>query len=325
MDVAENLIKGFNSHMMKNVLVLRPNNHIRARWARTLLRFLADAWTGFRFFFERSVVLFPNYFCVPIPFSRSANVVVVHDLMFKHFPQNVNPAKRTVLDTSYRLAKRFADGVIFISEESQNDFIRIYGTPRNYTYIYNPVNVSMSPKSNDNVPIVDEPYAIANFHFYPHKNFERLIEVFTNIHKVCPDLRLYVTGHKAPFFDTIKEYSSAKNNIIHLGFLPKDQVLALIRGASFFMSLSKFEGFNMSAAEAGLLGKPLVLSDIPVHRELFSDCAHFIDLTEDVVDVNGIVDFVRGFESKTPSYADLVTPEEVAARYIAFMNEVAAA
>lgn len=325
MDVARNLLDGFERRYPGEFFVLRPSDGVRAPKVRTLLRFLCDLWVGVRYAFRDTVALFPNYFCIPMPFARLKSVVVVHDLMFKHFPAYVSPLKRLLFNVTYRIVQRHADGVVFISRDSQNDFIRIYGEPRKHTCIYNPVVLDgASPDTVRTEGPMGVPYAIANFHYYPHKNLGKLLDAFAQLHARWPRLQLVFTGNKPPQFDALIAGHPAREAILHLGFLPKEQVLALVRDATFFLSLSKFEGFNMSAAEAGLLGKPLVLSDIPVHRELFSDCARFVDPDADAVDVDGILEFVRGFEPRTPWYADLVTPEEAAGRYVAFMDEVAA-
>lgn len=324
-DVARNLLDGFGRRYPGDFFVLHPSDGVRAPKARTLLRFLCDMWVGVRYYFCNTVALFPNYFCIPMPFARLKSVVVVHDLMFKHFPDYVHPLKRLIFNVNYRIVQRHADGVIFISKDSQDGFIRTYGEPRKHTCIYNPVVLEgASPETVRTEGPMDMPFVIANFHYYPHKNLEKLLDTFAQLNARWPALQLVFTGNRPPQFEALIASHPAKAAILHLGFLPREQVMALVRDAAFFMSLSKFEGFNMSAAEAGLLGKPLVLSDIPVHRELFSECAHFVDLKKDVVDVDGIIDFVRGFEPKTPWYAELVKPEEAAARYVAFMDEVAA-
>ncbi len=325
LDVARNLVDGFARCYPGEFFVLYPSARVRQPKLRTLLRFLSDLWVGVRYARHDTVALFPNYFCIPLPFARLKSVVVVHDLMFRHFPAYVHPLKRLVFQVTYRIVQRYADGVVFISQDSQDDFVRTYGAPRKHACIYNPVRLDgASPDTLRTVGPVDTPYAIANFHYYPHKNLDRLLDTFAQLRARWPELHLVFTGNKPPQFDALIANHPAEPAIVHLGFLPKEQVMALIRDATFFLSLSKFEGFNMSAAEAGLLGKPLVLSDLPVHRELFSECAHFVDLTSDALDVDGILAFVRGFEPRTPWYADLVTPENAAARYVAFMDEVAA-
>lgn len=322
-DVARNVLVGLQRIIPRGYEVKEPSSIIKQGKLRTLMRFFADAWLGLRYWRSDVTLLFPNYFCLPLPGARSKMVVVVHDIMFKHYPEYVGGLKRRILDWSYYLVTRRADGVIFISRDSEADFIRFYGKPRKFTTIYNPVVVKGGgPDVFRAVGPHGQPYVIANFHYYPHKNLEGLLKVFDAVQLAWPGLKLVFTGNKPPQFDALIADCGAREHILHLGFLPKDQVMALIRDASFFMSMSRFEGFNMSAAEAALLGKPLILSDLPVHRELFSDCARFVQLDCSPVDAADLVDFVRTFHSGVPSFAEAVKPEVAAEHYLAFIDEV---
>lgn len=62
------------------------------------------------------------------------------------------------------------------------------------------------------------------------------------------------------------------------GHLPAAAIWALMKEASVFVSLSAFEGCPNTVMEAMACGCPLVLSDIPSHREILDEsCALFVD------------------------------------------------
>lgn len=72
-------------------------------------------------------------------------------------------------------------------------------------------------------------------------------------------------------------------HFLHLGMIPFSDVLALNSGALALLNPSLFEGWGSSVEEAKAVGTPLLLSDIPVHREqapgaLFFDPAEARDL-----------------------------------------------
>jgi len=52
-----------------------------------------------------------------------------------------------------------------------------------------------------------------------------------------------------------------------LGYIPRADVIALMRRAVGIVQPSRFEGWSALVEEARSLGKPLVVSDLPVHRE----------------------------------------------------------
>jgi glycosyltransferase involved in cell wall biosynthesis len=62
------------------------------------------------------------------------------------------------------------------------------------------------------------------------------------------------------------------------GYLPAAAVLALIKKAAVFVSLSAYEGCPNTVQEAMVYCCPLVVSDIPAHREILDErCALFAD------------------------------------------------
>lgn len=62
------------------------------------------------------------------------------------------------------------------------------------------------------------------------------------------------------------------------GYLPATSVWALMKKASVFVSLSAYEGRPNTVMEAMACGCPLVVSDIPAHREILDEsCALFVN------------------------------------------------
>jgi glycosyltransferase involved in cell wall biosynthesis len=58
-----------------------------------------------------------------------------------------------------------------------------------------------------------------------------------------------------------------REEVIYLGTIPYEHVFLLMRQSAFVLNPSSFEGYGMTANEAGMLGKKILLSDIPAHRE----------------------------------------------------------
>jgi glycosyltransferase involved in cell wall biosynthesis len=64
-----------------------------------------------------------------------------------------------------------------------------------------------------------------------------------------------------------------------LGLIPRDDQLQLIRRAVAVVQPSLFEGWSTVVEDARALGKPIVLSDIPVHLEQKVARAHVFSAT----------------------------------------------
>jgi glycosyltransferase involved in cell wall biosynthesis len=233
---------------------------------------------------EQLFSVFPNYFLPVTPFGRHRDsIVIVHDLQYKAYPQYFRRSKRLFLDWSLWRAAHSAADVIFISRSSQLDFERHFGRCEHSTVIFNPVDaprVAAAPATpgaaTNTAP--GERYLIAAYHYYPHKNFGGILALFERMKRAGLVDYLDITGNGAADVERMVAALApeVRGSVRHRGLVSRDALLRLYQGATAFISLSTFEGFNLSAAEAATLGVPLLLSDIPVHRELFGDYGFFV-------------------------------------------------
>jgi glycosyltransferase involved in cell wall biosynthesis len=61
--------------------------------------------------------------------------------------------------------------------------------------------------------------------------------------------------------------SGLSDEVTLLGEVPRDDVIDLMRAAEIVIQPSRFEGWSTVVQDAKALGRPLLCSDIPVHRE----------------------------------------------------------
>ncbi|HEY5812828.1 MAG TPA: glycosyltransferase, partial [Terrimicrobiaceae bacterium] len=64
-----------------------------------------------------------------------------------------------------------------------------------------------------------------------------------------------------------------------LGHVPYEDMISLMRCATLVIQPSLFEGWNTTIEDAKALGRPLICSDIPVHREQAPDALGFFEPT----------------------------------------------
>ena len=62
-----------------------------------------------------------------------------------------------------------------------------------------------------------------------------------------------------------------------LGMIPRDDLYALMHASAAVLNPSLSEGWSTTVEEARSLGAPLLLSDLPVHREQAGDEASYFD------------------------------------------------
>ena len=111
---------------------------------------------------------------------------------------------------------------------------------------------------------------------HPHKNLERLLRVHAQM-KNAP--KLILTGVRG--FAAQEIESLAGESVEITGWIPREQLYELYRGALGFIYPSTFEGFGMPVLEAMAAGVPVACSDIPPLREIARSTVHFFDPSND--------------------------------------------
>ncbi len=107
---------------------------------------------------------------------------------------------------------------------------------------------------------------------HPHKNLDRLIEAHGQLKDAPP---LVITGVRG--FAAKEVEKLAGESVRIAGWVPRDELFELFRGARGFIYPSTFEGFGMPVLEAMAAGVPVACSDIPPLREIAGDTVDYFD------------------------------------------------
>lgn len=128
-------------------------------------------------------------------------------------------------------------------------------------------------------PIVDEDHFTVLWvgRLEPVKDVVTLLEAFARIDR--PDMRLVVVGMGSLEDDISRRIESLglADRATMTGLIPRDEVFARFAGADVLVSTSHGEGLPVAIIEAMAARCPVILSDIPPHRELV-DGADFIPI-----------------------------------------------
>jgi glycosyltransferase-like protein len=119
----------------------------------------------------------------------------------------------------------------------------------------------------------------------PRKGSLELLEAYALLHANLPDVRLVIAGGET-LFDYRNYRARWELRAIQLGIEPvvlgpvdHDTLPALVAAAGVFAFPSTKEGFGLAAMEALAAEVPLVMSNLPVLREIFTGTARFADGT----------------------------------------------
>jgi glycosyltransferase involved in cell wall biosynthesis len=118
-------------------------------------------------------------------------------------------------------------------------------------------------------------YLLLPNQFWKHKNHRVVIEALGLLGREGKRVLVLATGsivdHRHPeYFKSLMERAKkldVLDNFYHLGLVPGSDLAGLMRDALAIINPSFFEGWSTSVEEAKSLGKRVLLSDIPVHRE----------------------------------------------------------
>jgi glycosyltransferase involved in cell wall biosynthesis len=222
------------------------------------------------------------FFC-PVP-----SALVIYDLQHVNQPQNFPPLYRFFLKTIIYLSAKTADRIITISEHVKLDIIRHYKIRRHNIMVgYLAVDQDkFFPIGSEDIEAIRTKYELPEHYILyaaallPHKNHDRLLQAFKEIHENMPGMMLVLTGAWESGYDRIMgmiKETGLRNNVIMLGWLPFDDIPALYRGAQLFVYPTLHEGFGLPILEAMASAVPVVCSEIEPLIEVAGDAALFVD------------------------------------------------
>lgn len=248
---------------------------LRARQARLIAR-------------DGNQVLFaPNYF-LPEAFADAEGrlVATVHDLSFLRVPWTMRDSTcedlRRHLHATVARASRVLTDAETVREELVSaglvDAALVRAVPLGPGSVAGAVT---SGEGEDALPEnTPERYVLHVGTIEPRKDVPTLLAAWRCLRSTWPGApALVLCGRLGWKADAVAEEiarAEGEGWLRHFGYLEDAQVAALYRGAELVVLASIYEGFGLPAVEAMKLGAPLLLSDIPVLREVAGDAARYV-------------------------------------------------
>jgi glycosyltransferase involved in cell wall biosynthesis len=144
---------------------------------------------------------------------------------------------------------------------------------------------SVDPKESQDFYSLPDRFFIVSNQFYQHKNHLAVFDALAILKKrsIFPNIILtgYLYDYRVPAYQNTVLQAIHKADIAKqvflLGLIPKKEQLQLLRRSLAIIQPSLFEGWSTVVEDARALGKPLILSDLPVHLEQNPPYAYYFD------------------------------------------------
>jgi alpha-1,3-rhamnosyl/mannosyltransferase len=266
----------------------------------------------------------PHY-VVPVA-PPAATVVTIHDLMHLTRPEHGSPWKRAYARWMVGRATRLAARVIAVSEATRQDILA-FGPSQGSKVVVIPNGVRedffewgervaaarADESAHTNAPVEGtaerdvlaasdgrpprpeslskeiSSYVLFLGNDKPHKNLEGLLRAWPHVRAAHPGLSLVLAG--------VNPRRELPEGAKALGFVPDEDVPAILAFADALVLPSFAEGFGLPVLEAQAAGTPVACSDLPALHEAGGEAAVFFN-PHDAVTIVSALNGLLGDEEK---------------------------
>jgi glycosyltransferase involved in cell wall biosynthesis len=244
------------------------------------------------------VLLFPTIYSWVPTWTAAPKLLMIHDVIAERLPRYIFPTAggrlRWRLKSMLGLAQ--ADLVLTVSEYSRRELVAQFGLAATAIAvvgeapdpIFEPRLGAELPRKLLDLGLRRDSRLIAYVGgFGPHKNLSRLLDAFAKV-AAAPrfaDVALVLSGdHSGDAF--YSEYAALRRRVEELklgsravftGFLPDEELVAVLNCSAFLALPSLMEGYGLPAVEAAACGLPVLVTQNSPIPELLGEGAVAVD------------------------------------------------
>lgn len=209
----------------------------------------------------------PNY---NIPNGIKVKIIsTIHDVLFLDVPNLTGKVGYLIRRLFVFRALKISDQIITVSKFSKN---RIqYHFPKFDKIIVggNGLKDSIISYRNKVVTTRSKDYFLFIGNLKPHKGIDILLRAYKKYLGLGGKLKLKIVGEKDKFKTGISIPDSMDGKITFTGKINNEDLYSTIYNAFCLIQPSIYEGFGIPPLEAMALGTPVIISDIPVFKEIY--------------------------------------------------------
>ena len=247
-----------------------------------------ENWTGSLFASVELTfpVLYPCWGIVPL----GRPLFWIPDLQHRFFPDNFSAAEVRGRNSDMTMLSTRDASIVFSSRDAETHFRRFLPKARAHTYVWHfctlpdPDRSEADPAGYAALNLPERYYYTPN-QFWVHKDHPTLFRALRIILDRGCDVTFVCTGtdltasadpYCKSLLALIDELRLGRNLRL-IGVLPRPLQLEVMRRACAVIQPSLFEGWSTVVEDGRMVGRPLIVSDLPVHREQIGSDAIFFD------------------------------------------------
>ena len=221
-------------------------------------------------FSKADFVICPDYIAPYFTF-KAIRVTVLHDSLFWDYKKNYSFLWNKYFIYLINLGINSRTQIITTSNYSKKNLIKILGSDKAISYVYQSFNFHKTSSSNYITP---KNYLLHIGSFEKRKDLITLVKAFRLVDD--PNLKLVLAGAQivngnSEVLNEIKTFivqNKLEDKVILAGYVSKDKASILYKNARIYVFPSLDEGFGIPVLEALSFSIPVICSDIDVFKEV---------------------------------------------------------
>jgi glycosyltransferase involved in cell wall biosynthesis len=318
-DVPENVLNRFEGRATIVLTSILRRNTLPWMFHKLLYHMFGSMWLVNQILKKYDIDLV-SHIWTPYLGRRTVKVIAwIPDFQYLHLP-GMFPDLDIKKESKYNVQiAKHADAVIVSSEHAKSDLLTLVAEqdiPPLHVLRFVSQPFMSADLEYPSLSSLEEKYCFKGKffllpnQFWAHKNHEIVIEALVIARREGQSLTVLMTGNTidyrlsgTPYIDGIRNKISIEGleeNVHILGLIEYGDLLALMRYCVGVINPSRFEGWSSSVEEAKSMGKPVLLSAIPVHIEQTPMDGSYFELD----DPNGLKDLMIKLWSKNSCQSD---------------------
>lgn len=231
-------------------------------------------------------------FVYPALVARTPCAEWIPDFQYRHFPEGSNSEEIAGRKAAFAEITCASKRVALSSSSAERDCVELFPISKGKTFVLkfrvfvDDAWLADDPRQSVARYRLPERFLLVSNVLAPTKNHALVLDALSTMgQEARARAHVVMTGnifdYRNPgfyngFLARLHELG-LRENVSILGLVPKRDQVGLLRASLAYLQPSLFEGWNTGVEEARLFGKPLLISDIDVHREQMPPDSNFFD------------------------------------------------